>query len=144
MRFILGLAILLSPALAFAESTDHDRLRALLDDFLAGASVNDVATHERFWADDLIYTSSAGQRFGKSAILEGMAQAESEDDPPGPVYSAADVDIRVFDSTAVVTFRLIATDTEGEKAEFLNTGVFRKDGHQWRAFTWQATHAAEQ
>ncbi len=143
MRMILGLALLLSPVLAIAEPAEQERLRALLDDFLSGASVNDAAAHQQFWADDLVYTSSAGQRFGKSTILEGLEQSEIADDPPGPVYGADDVEIRIMGNIAVITFRLIATDPDGDQSEFFNTGVFRKDGGQWRAFVWQATIAAD-
>ena len=45
-------------------------LTQLLKEFLEGASRNDVAVHDRFWADDLIYTRSAGVRLGKAEILE--------------------------------------------------------------------------
>ena len=40
---------------------DAAELTKLLNDFLAGASRNDIAMHDRFWADDLIYTRSAGR-----------------------------------------------------------------------------------
>ena len=42
-----------------------DELTALLKEFLAGASRNDAAIHDRFWAEDLIYTGSAGRRRGR-------------------------------------------------------------------------------
>src|SRR6202162_2433829 len=48
---------------------DAAELTKLLKDFLAGASRNDAAMHDRFWADDLIYTSSAGRRMGKGDIM---------------------------------------------------------------------------
>ncbi len=45
-------------------------LTKLLQDFLAGAGRNDAEVHERFWADDLIYTTSKGERKDKAAILK--------------------------------------------------------------------------
>jgi hypothetical protein len=47
--------------------------------------------HERFWADDLIYTASAGRRLGKADILREVR----EEGPPKPggeavVYTAGD------------------------------------------------------
>jgi hypothetical protein len=36
---------------------DAAELTKLLQDFLAGASRNDAAMHDRFMADDLIYTN---------------------------------------------------------------------------------------
>ena len=43
---------------------DAADLTKLLNEFLNGASHNDVTAHERFWADELIYTRSAGKRLG--------------------------------------------------------------------------------
>ena len=37
-------------------------LTKLLNEFLAGASHNDAAMHDRFWAEDVIYTGSSGRR----------------------------------------------------------------------------------
>ena len=114
---------------------DRTELETLLRDFLAGAS--ERAVHETFWAEDLIYTSSAGERFGKAEILAGFDDADDSNDPSS--YGAEDVTVRLIDDLAVVTFRLTA-DRNGERAgEFYNTGVFRHEAGAWQAFTWQAT-----
>src|SRR5262249_47102024 len=70
-----------SSATAQAESSvgkstapDAAELTRLLRQFLEGASKNDLATHQRFWADDLIYTSSAGKRLGKADIIREVTQ----------------------------------------------------------------------
>ena len=60
---VLLLLALSTPAWA---GSDEEQLSALLNEFLAGASVNDISAHERFWAEDLVYTSSRGLRFGKA------------------------------------------------------------------------------
>ena len=118
-----------------AVADDHAELERRLHAFLSGA--NERAVHETFWADDLIYTASSGERFGKAAILAGFDGAEEEGPPPS--YGAEDVTVRVMDDVAVVTFRLTA-DEDGERvAEYFNTGVFRRAGDTWQAFTWQAT-----
>ena len=41
---------------------DAAALTSLLKEFLDGASRNDAAMHDRFWAEDLIYTGSSGRR----------------------------------------------------------------------------------
>ena len=51
---------------------DAAELTKLLQDFLAGAGRNDAAMHERFWAEDLIYTASAGRRIGKADIMRDV------------------------------------------------------------------------
>jgi len=50
-------------------------LTKLLNVFLAGASHNDVAMQDRFWADDVIYTGSAGRRRGKAEIMKDVRSA---------------------------------------------------------------------
>ncbi len=117
-------------------------LRSLLETFLAGATVNDAAVHNRFWADDLVYTSSSGARFGKAEIMAGLEQGD-QTDSNGPTYGARDVNIRVFDDTAVLTFTLVASVNDEETGRYFNSGVFRKRDGQWRAIVWQATVADE-
>lgn len=123
----------------WAES-DKELLAALLHDFMAGASANDVAAHEKFWAEDLVYTSSSGLRFGKADILEGM-KAEAGSGEPETVYSAEDVQIRLYGDTAVVAFRLMGSPRggDGQLMQYFNTGTFVKRDQQWRAVAWQAT-----
>jgi len=49
---------------------DAAELTSLLNQFLAGASRNNVAMHDRFWAEDVIYTGSGGRRRGKADIMK--------------------------------------------------------------------------
>ena len=71
-RILLSSIILLtlSSGLQAQTAPDAPELTKLLQDFLAGAGRNDAAMHERFWADDLIYTSSAGRQIGKADIMK--------------------------------------------------------------------------
>jgi len=129
--------LLLGAASAFAD--ERSELAALVDEFLAGASINDADMHRRFWSEDLVYTSSSGSRYGKSQILAGMSEAPDPQEVSA-VYSSDQVDIRMLaDDVAVVTFRLVATSDDGSVDYFLNTGVFERLNSQWRASTWQAT-----
>ena len=75
-RILLALLMLLSlvnPLCAQA-APDAAELTKLLNDFLAGAGRNDAAIHERFWANDLIYTASAGRRLSKQDILKEVRE----------------------------------------------------------------------
>lgn len=142
MTFLL--AGLVHPAWA---GSDEEQLTDLLNDFMAGASANDVTAHERFWAEDLVYTSSRGLRFGKNDILEGMrAEPDPDSSEPQVVYAAEDISIRLYGDTAVVAFRLVGTPQAGdEKAmHYFNTGTFVKLDQQWQAVAWQATMIPEQ
>lgn len=139
IRTLARLVLLLLATPAIAADDETSRLSTLLDQFLAGASRNDIDAHERFWSDELVYTSSSGTRFGKSDILAGIrASAPEQLDEPPTIYTAEDVDIRLYGNTAVVAFRLVGT-SEGSVQQYLNTGTFiRRDG-EWRAVAWQAT-----
>lgn len=121
----------------------ESELERLVVEFLAGASRSDSVAHERFWDEELIYTSSSGKRFGKAEILRDLAA--SRDAPaaePETNYTAEKMQIRPYGSTAVVAFELVGTTVEGAETKverYLNTGTFvrRRDG--WRAVAWQAT-----
>ena len=134
-----------------AEAPDADELTTMLNDFLAGASVNDLAAHDRFWAEDLIYTSSSGQRFGKDEIMGRNAppddnEGDSEEtDEAAMVYSAEDIQIHQYGDTAIVAFRLVGTPADSEPPTyFFNTGTFlRRDG-PWKVVAWQATRIPEE
>jgi hypothetical protein len=114
-------------------------LTTLLQDFLANSGKAD--THARFWADDLVYTSSNGTRFGKADIMRGFdAPDDDEDAGPNVVYSGEDVKVQVFGSTAVITFRLVGTPDDGSAPlQYFNTGTFLKRDGAWRVVAWQAT-----
>ena len=144
---LLGAALAVAPP-TLAAPASHAApaaatLTALLTEFLAGASRNDAAIHERFWADDLIYTGSGGRRIGKAEL---MRDVRSEPGPspgdPATVYSAEDVRIQQYGHAAMVAFRLVATTTTGDSTQvsrYLNTGFFLERSGQWRAVGWQAT-----
>ena len=144
-RIFLTAMLLLSFATGLRAQTapDAPELTKLLQDFLAGAGRNDVAMHERFWADDLIYTASAGRRIGKADIMKEVR----EEGPPKPgdettAFTAEDIRIQQYGNTAIVAFRLVGTsDKAGKKTvnNYLNTGTFLKRDGKWQVVAWQAT-----
>jgi ketosteroid isomerase-like protein len=145
-RILLSAIMLLSIASGLRAQTtapDAAELTQLLKDFLAGAGRNDAAMHDRFWADDLIYTSAKGLRKGKADIMREVR----EEAPPKPgdetaVYTAEEIRIQQYGDTAIVAFRLVATsDKAGKKkvTQYLNTGTFLRREGKWQAVSWQAT-----
>jgi len=141
-----AIALLLSGVFLFAEqpaAPDAPELTELLRTFLDGASRNDVALHERFWADDLIYTASAGRRIGKADIMrEVRAEPHFKSGEEPTIYTAEDIRIQQYGDTAIVAFRLVATSTKDGAKEiknYLNSGTFLKRGGNWQAVNWQAT-----
>ena len=145
-QILLSAIILLALTCGLRAQTtapDAVELTKLLQDFLAGASRNDEAVHERFWASDLIYTGSAGRRKGKADIMREV----HKEGPPKPgdetaVYTAEEIRIQQYGNTAIVAFHLVATsDKAGKKkvTHYLNTGTFLRREGKWQAVSWQAT-----
>src|SRR5688572_773828 len=146
MKRVMGMMVLLStlaPGVWAQTAPAAGELTKLLDEFLAGASRNDAAMHDRFWAEDLVYTGSSGRRIGKADILRDVRSAPApKPGDPKTTYSAADVRVRQYGNSAVVTFRLVGTTDRAGHAEvssYLNTGTFAKRNGRWQAVAWQAT-----
>lgn len=144
--FVMSVLLLARPGLA-AEAPDRAALTTLLNQFLDGASRNDAAIHDRFWAEDLIYTGSAGQRVGKADIMKDVRSAPaSKPGDPATKFTAEEVRIQQYGDIAVVAFRLVGTTDEAGKTtvmKFLNTGTFLKRNGTWVAVAWQATKIPE-
>ena len=133
---------------ATSQSPAAAELTKLLDEFLVGASKNDAAMHDRFWADEVIYTSALGERRGKTEIMNRIRSTPPA--RPGDArnnYSAEDVRIQIFGNTAVVAFRLInrmEKDGNSQIEKYLNTGTFVRRSGTWQVVAWQATKASQQ
>jgi len=121
---------------------DAAELTKLLNDFLAGAGRNDVAMHDRFWAEDLIYTGAAGRRVSKADIMKDLRSSPALSNEQKTTYSAEDVRIQQYGATAIVAFRLVAKVEKTHSTDvtrYFNTGTFlRRDG-KWEVVSWQAT-----
>lgn len=144
-----AMLVLIVPfALNAQTAPDAAELTKLLNKFLAGASRNDAAIHNRFWADDLIYTRSSGRRTDKAEIIRGLSSAPAlKPGDPLTTYSAEDVRIQQYGNTAIVAFRLISTTMKGggtEVANNLNTGTFLKRNGKWQVVAWQSTRMPRQ
>lgn len=144
-RVFSSVILLASLSLAATAQTAPDgaELTKLLKDFLDGASRNDSAMHDRFWADDLIYTGSAGRRIGKADIMRDQRPAQTPNPGrPGTVFSAEDIRIQQYGSTAIVAFRLVGstkTEDRTEVSNYLNSGTFLKRNGKWQVVSWQST-----
>lgn len=144
-RILSSAVVLLMLTLGMHAQTaaDATELTKLLKDFLDGASRNDAAMHDRFWAEDLIYTGSGGRRRSKADVMRDVRSAPAP--KPGDAkttYTAEDVRIQQYGNTAIVAFRLVAaTDKDGvlQVANYLNTGAFLKRDGKWQVVSWQAT-----
>jgi hypothetical protein len=113
-------------------------------DFLSKVPKNDPAVFQDFFADDVIYTRSAGVTVTKADILKNIDVRAASD--PQATYEADGFTVHPYGEMAVVNFRLIMHNTENGKATtayFRNTGTFLKRNGKWQAVAWQATKVPE-
>ena len=154
-RSMLLFALLFATIAAYAVDANppdaartRSEITTMLTTFLTPAVNNSAAGHERFWADDLVYTSSAGKVMSKADIMKSFAEepkAEAGDQAkPGPVFTAQDILVRPYGDMAALTFRLVEHDPDGKLSYFRNSGTFLLRSGKWQAITWQATRVAEQ
>ena len=137
--------VLIFSSITFAQTPAPDaaELTKLLNDFLAGASKSDIQMHDRFWAEDLIYTRSAGRRVTKADILRDARSAPApKPGDPKTTFTAEDIRIQQYGTTAIVAFRLVATtERQGSPqiSNLLNSGTFLKRDGKWQVVNWQST-----
>ena len=146
MKQILSVTILVLTFVTIAHAQtapDASDLTRLLNEFLAGASRNDAAVHDRFWAEDVIYTGSAGRRRGKTEIMHDVLSAPApKPGDPTTLFTAEDIRIQQYGNTAIVAFRLVGTTVKDAKTEvmnYLNSGTFVKRNSKWQVVNWQST-----
>lgn len=146
MKRVLSSAIvvmMLALGLQAQTAPDGAELTRLLKEFLSGASRNDAAVHDRFWAEDLIYTGSSGRRRSKADVMRDVRSAPApKPGDPTTTYTAEDIRIQQYGTTAIVAFRLVGTTTKSgntETSNYLNTGTFLKRSGKWQVVSWQAT-----
>jgi len=131
-----------------SEAADtRTQITTLLTNFLTPAVNNSPAGHDRFWADDLVYTSSKGEVMRKPDIMKSFADAPKPapgaKPQPEPTYTAEDILVRPYGDAAALTFRLVVHEAKGKVSYYRNSGMFVKRAGKWQAVTWQATKVAE-
>jgi hypothetical protein len=142
MKWTFAICAVLLWALPAAAAPESD-ITSLLNEFLG--KVDDLAMHDRFWADDLIYVSAAGVVKTKAVILESMRAGDTpgardrKPDEPKATFSAEEVKVRsLATDVAVLNFRLVQHAGE-QTNHFRNTGTFVRRKGKWQAVSWQAT-----
>jgi ketosteroid isomerase-like protein len=117
-----------------------EELTRRVRDFLANVPKGDRKTFDDFFADDVIYTRSAGVTVDKAEILKNIGVRAAIE--PEATFEADDFTVHPYGDTAVVNFRLVMHNVLKGKAEtayFRNTGTFLKRNGRWQVVAWQAT-----
>ncbi|MBZ5530157.1 MAG: nuclear transport factor 2 family protein [Acidobacteriia bacterium] len=133
-----------SAAMSAEDSATIQQVTQRVRDFLANVPKNDPKVFEDFFADDVIYTRSAGVTVTKADILKNIDVRASNE--PQATFGADDFTVHPYGTVAVVNFRLIMHNQENGKetiSYFRNTGTFLKRNGKWQAVAWQATKVPE-
>jgi len=145
------LAVLgLFPALAMPQSagdtTTTQKLTSQLRQFLVDAAQGNAEGFDSFFADDVIYTRSAGVVTNKAEIMKNVSSmrptAESK-----TAYSAEEIIVHDYGDTAIVAFQLVARTEHADgritTANYRNTGTFLRRNGRWQVVAWQSTKIPE-
>ena len=128
-------------ATTFAPAQDpkstQDAITRLLQEFLAHN--DEAAQHNRFWSGDLVYTSAKGEVKDKADIMKGVATNKPDPAKPKDTYTAEDVMVRPYGTTAALTFRLVRHIPDGKLQYYRNSGTLLLRDSRWQVVTWQAT-----
>lgn len=129
-----------APAAAVASDPASQQLVQMVRDFLAAVPKSDPQVFNTFFADDVIYTRSAGVTVNKGEIIRNIGVRAGNE--PQATYEADDFTVHPYGEMAVVNFRLIQHNQKDGKQEtnyFRNTGTFLKRNGKWQVVAWQAT-----
>lgn len=130
---------------AVAETATAQQLAQMVRSFLADVPKGDRKVFDSFFADDVLYTRSAGVTVNKAEILRNIdVRAANE---PQATYEADDFTVHPYGEMAVVNFRLVQHNEKDGKQEtnyFRNTGTFLKRNGKWQVVAWQATKVPEE
>jgi len=144
-RFTLFAVLAFMPAIAAPQTagdTTAQKLTAQLRQFLVDAAQGNVAGFQSFFADDVIYTRSAGVVTNKPEILKNVSNLQPTPESKS-TYSAEDITVHDYGDTAIVAFQLVArtehADGRVETANYRNTGTFLRRNGRWQVVAWQST-----
>lgn len=126
--------------LSAEDTATIQQITQMVRDFLAAVPKNDPKVFEAFFADDVIYTRSAGVTVTKADILKNIDVRATN--TPQATFEADDFTVHPYGTAAVANFRLImhnVSDGKQETVYYRNTGTFLKRNGKWQVVAWQAT-----
>jgi ketosteroid isomerase-like protein len=132
-----------TPSLAPATSATPREHTDMLNQFLQDAATNNAAGFDRFFADDVIYTRSAGSVTTKGDIMKSVSAPRQSRTDTTTKYSAEDITVHEYGDTAIVAFRLVSDVERGAApptiTKYRNTGTFLRRNGKWQVVAWQST-----
>jgi uncharacterized protein (TIGR02246 family) len=145
VKRLIAVPVLMASCLWAQANSTEQQVTKMLRDFLAAVPRGDRQVFDSFFADNVIYTRSAGVTVNKAEIMKNIdVRAASE---PSATYEADDITVHPYgDNLAIVNFRLVmhtTKDGKQETARLRNTGTFLKRNGKWQVVAWQSTRVPE-
>jgi uncharacterized protein (TIGR02246 family) len=145
VKRVIAVPVLMASCLWAQANSTEQQVTKMLRDFLAAVPRGDRQVFDSFFANDVVYTRSAGVTVNKAEIMKNIdVRAASE---PSATYEADDITVHPYgDSLAIVNFRLVmhtTKDGKQETARLRNTGTFLKRNGKWQVVAWQSTRVPE-
>jgi ketosteroid isomerase-like protein len=145
VKRLIAVPVLMASCLWAQANITEQQVTKMLRDFLAAVPRGDRQVFDSFFADNVIYTRSAGVTVNKAEIMKNIdVRAASE---PSATYEADDITVHPYgDNLAIVNFRLVmhtTKDGKQETARLRNTGTFLKRNGEWQVVAWQSTRVPE-
>ena len=144
-KYLIAASLLLASYLSAQGNNNEQQVTKMLREFLAAVPRGDRQVFDNFFADDVIYTRSAGVTVNKAEIMKNIdVRAANE---PSATFEAEDITVHPYgDSLAIVNFRLVmhtTKDGKQETARLRNTGTFLKRNGKWQVVAWQSTRVPD-
>lgn len=124
------------------EAADRAELSRLEEAWNQAHLHGDAEALNRLWADDLEVAVPEMPVFKKAELVEFVRSGRMKFQR----YETSDINIRIYDSSAVVTGRLQRTRVMGTREvadDWRFTKIYVRDGERWRVVSFHASQAAK-
>ena len=142
IAFLCTVTLIVVGQTSTSPNPDEDSVRKIEDEFAAAYGRNDADALDRLWAADYTFVNPAGQVLTKAQRLAMLRSGELKIEG----YSRDEENIRVYGTTAVVTYRSTVkaqrngTDISSQRRVI--TVLVKRDG-RWQAVAQQSTAIAQ-
>ena len=142
IAFLCTVTLIVVGQTSTSPNPDEDSVRKIEDEFAAAYGRNDADALDRLWAADYTFVNLAGQVLTKAQRLAMLRSGELKIEG----YSRDEENIRVYGTTAVVTYRSTVkaqrngTDISSQRRVI--TVLVKRDG-RWQAVAQQSTAIAQ-
>jgi ketosteroid isomerase-like protein len=137
---VIGLTLLISVSLAFAQDAPEKVFRDLENQIAHAVIAKDAAQLNKLYASDYVSVGGTGQIWSRAEIVEACVSGRRA------IRDAQieKITVRQYPDTAIVVGFFTMSGKDGDKdisGRYVFTRVYKKESAEWRAVSFQATPA---